>query len=72
MTRAWAVWGRKLVLSMVLALGAGSLAGCIDPRPKDDVVTVRSALTGDFQESGGQVVMEAEHFTGNVPQGGHS
>ena len=38
----------------------------------DDVVTVRSALTGDFQESGGQVVMEAEHFTGNVAQGGHS
>ena len=59
MTRAWAMWGRKLVLSMVCALGAGPLAGCIQPPSTADVVTVRSALTGDFQESGGQVVMEA-------------
>ena len=70
MTRTWAM-GRRVVLSVVCTLGAGALAGCIQP-PKDDVVTIRSALTGDFQESGGQVVMEAEHFTGNVPQGGHS
>lgn len=33
MTRAW---GSKLVLSMACALGAGPLAGCIDPRPTDD------------------------------------
>ena len=68
MTRAW---GSKLVLSMVCALGLGALAGCIQ-QSTDDVVTIRAALTGDFQESGGQVVMEAEHFTGNVAQGGHS
>jgi hypothetical protein len=64
--------GGKVWFGRWRGLGAAALAGCIDPRPKDDVVTIRSALTGDFQESGGQVVMEAEHFTGNVPQGGHS
>ena len=56
---------------MVCTLGVGALSGCLAP-PRDDVVTVRSNLTGDFQESGGQVVMEVEHFTGNVAQGGHS
>src|SRR5580765_6012358 len=65
------VWERRLVLSMVCALGAAP--GCLRPGDGgESVETIRSNLTGDFQESGGQVVMEAEHFTGNVAQGGHS
>src|SRR5262245_46673217 len=69
MTRRWARRSR-LVLSFVGALGGG---GCLErPRGADPIETIRSKLTGDFQESGGQVVMEAEHFTGTVTQGGHS
>jgi beta-glucosidase len=52
-------------------LSVSLLAGCA----RDDansIESVRSELVGDFSESGGQVVMEAEHFTGNTPQGGHS
>jgi hypothetical protein len=58
---------------MVCGLGAGAPSGCLGPRGDgESVVVVRSKLTGDFQESGGQVVMETEHFTGNTAQGGHS
>src|SRR4029077_5597447 len=38
----------------------------------ESIVAVRGALVGDFLESGGQVVIEAEHFTANTAQGGHS
>src|SRR5262245_44495946 len=67
-TRGW------LVLSIVCLAGAAALAGCLERHGGDSesIVTVRSTLTGDFQESGGQVVMEVEHFTGNVAQGSHS
>jgi len=72
MTRRWA---RRsgLVLSIGCALGGAVLAGLYRRSGGGDPIeTIRSKLTGDFQESGGQVVMEAEHFTGNVAQGGHS
>jgi beta-glucosidase-like glycosyl hydrolase len=57
-------------------LGGGVLAvSLLGTCGRDESVTtetVRGELLGDFLESGGQVVMEAEHFSANVPQGGHS
>src|SRR5262245_17600479 len=66
MTRFWA---RGLLAASVIGCGCRSLG------PADETASieeVQSALAGDFLQSGGQVVMEAEHFSTNTPQGGHT
>src|SRR5678816_3339092 len=61
--RAGFVCAGVVSLSLLVACRSGGGEG---------LATARSQLVGDFLESGGQVVIEAEHFSANTSQGGHS